>query len=227
MLCPFAAWKPIINNQGPALTSILGLVVHVQQGNNSLQGYFSNPATQASSHFWISKSGILEQYVDTTVQAWTQAAGNSSYLSVECEGFDTEPMTAEQIDMCASLFDWICQTFMVPVQTTNHSGKGLTTHSFYPSGIPDPTWGNHPCPGSLRLPQLPSIIDQLTQPTEDNEVKFIFATDQKPTWIQSGDVVWQTSDISPYVTAGFVLIRVSPTDNDKIGAIAKAQSTGV
>lgn len=154
---PAAAWRPVVNHDGP-LGPVAGLVVHVQQGNGSPFGWFNDPASQASSHFWISAAGHLEQYVDTSSAAWAEMAGNSRYLSVECEGFDTEPMTVFQVLALAMLIRWCHAVHNVNLALVDHGGLGVTTHAHYPSGAPDPAWGGHPCPGLIRTAQLSSVL---------------------------------------------------------------------
>src|SRR5215469_3449850 len=107
---------------------IKGLVLHVQEGNGSLYGWFSNPAAKVSAHFWCSKAGALEQYLQPPQQtAWAQAAGNPNYVSVECEGFATEAMTAAQIAKVAQLLDWAAGTFAFPiVGPVAHGAEGFT-----------------------------------------------------------------------------------------------------
>lgn len=157
MICPFATYRPVGNHGGPK-SAHLGLVLHEQEGNGSLYGYFNNPASQVSSTFWCSKTGLLEQYGDTDVVMWAQAAGNGAYDSVECEGFQGEPMTAAQINSVARLLAWDAQASGFPiVGPVAHGQPGFTPHC-NPDGTPDPAWGNHPCPGSIRLAQMPEIV---------------------------------------------------------------------
>jgi N-acetylmuramoyl-L-alanine amidase len=157
MRCPFADWKPV-GNHGGLMRSHRGLVVHVQEGNGSLAGYFNNPASQVSAHFWAAKDGRLEQYVDSDSVAWAQAGGNPDYLSVETEGFAREFLTEQQIATLGRLLAWVHASYGVPlVGPVRHGQSGLTTHS-QPDGIPDPLWGNHPCPGTRRLGQLALVL---------------------------------------------------------------------
>jgi hypothetical protein len=136
----------------------LGLVLHVQVGNGSLYGYFNNPASQVSAHFWCAKDGRLEQYVDTEVVAWAEAAGNPNYLSVETEGFPTEPLTAAQVSKVAELLYWSASNYKFPIAgPVAHGQAGFTPHS-NPNGTPDPAWGNHSCPDPIRLAQMADII---------------------------------------------------------------------
>jgi peptidoglycan hydrolase-like protein with peptidoglycan-binding domain len=153
-LCPFAVWKPVGNHGGP-MSSHLGLVLHVQQGNNSLAGWFNNPAADASSTWWVAKSGTLEQYVDADVCAWAQGDGNSTYNSVETEGYDTEPLTSAQEAMLARLYTWGNQTYGWPNALSESPGvKGFGWH-----GMGGGDWGGHTgCPGDLRYPRRDPIL---------------------------------------------------------------------
>lgn len=146
------------------MSAHLGLVVHVQQGDGSLAGFFDNPSAQVSAHFWCSKSGRLEQYLDTDVVAWAEENGNGSYVSCEFEGFDTEAMTSLQLLVGAGLFKWLAGLYGFPITgPVAHGQKGLTPHCNL-DGSPDPAWGDHPCPGTIRLGQMGGIV-YLASPT--------------------------------------------------------------
>lgn len=220
MICPGATWRPVQNHGGPipVVVSGRGLVVHVQEGNGSPWGWFNNPASQVSSHWWISKAGVLEQYVDTDFEAWAQMAGNASYHSVETEGLASEALTTAQAVMLAALYRWGHQMFGWPFQTCDHGGRGLTTHAHYPSGIPDPAWGGHPCPGALRAGQLPSILKLAGQPSED-EMYLIRnnGTGQVATTDGTHKVyLHDPASENAYLAAGFKLVDVDPVDYDSI-----------
>jgi len=164
MICPFATYKPITVNHGGTRSARIGLVIHVQEGNGSLYGWFSNPAAEVSAHFWCAKDGSLEQYLDTNVVAWAEDNGNDSYASCEFEGFDTEPMTAAQLATGSRLASWLAQGEGWPiVGPVAHGTPGVTSHS-NPDGTPDPAWGDHPCPGTIRLAQIPTIVHGAAPP---------------------------------------------------------------
>ena len=154
-VCPFAVWKPV-RGHGGVMASHLGLVMHVQQGNNSLAGWFNNPAAGASSTWWVSKSGVLEQYVDANVSAWAQASGNSTYNSVETEGYTTEPLTAAAEAMLARLYQWGAQTYGWPKALAEAPGqRGFGWH-----GMGGGSWGGHTgCPGDLRKNRRQAILN--------------------------------------------------------------------
>lgn len=165
-LCPFATQEPISTNTGGSMGDIYGLVVHVQEGAGDLHGWFDNPASGVSAHFWVSTAGQLVQYVPVGTVAWAQADGNANYVSVETEGFDQALLTPEQVATVGRLFAWLRATYpTIPADTCDHGGRGLTTHAHYPSGVPDPAWGGHPCPGNLRSSQLPDILAAAAGPT--------------------------------------------------------------
>ncbi|MET7982515.1 N-acetylmuramoyl-L-alanine amidase [Streptomyces sp. NPDC005281] len=153
---PGALWRPVVNHHPNGVKEHRGLVLHVQDGNNSPYGWFNNAAAEASSDFWVSKSGAIEQYVNTGVDyAWAQAAGNPYYASVETEGHPDEPLTHEQIEGVARIYAWGHAEWAWPLivvdSTTLH---GLTYH-----GVGGAAWGGHTgCPGDLRKPQRAQIM---------------------------------------------------------------------
>lgn len=151
---PQATWKPVPNHGGP-MTQHLGLVLHVQEGNGGLQNWFSQPNGEASSTWWVSKSGLIEQYVDADLQAWAQSQGNATYNSVETEGYTTEALTDSQIEGLASIYQWGNQEYGWPYQLS----KSTTDRGFAWHGLGGTAWGNHPgCPGDLRKGQMNQVI---------------------------------------------------------------------
>ncbi len=61
MQYPEATFREVVNFSNVPMTQHLGLVFHVQEGDNSLFGWFNDPASSVSSHFWIGKDGAVEQ----------------------------------------------------------------------------------------------------------------------------------------------------------------------
>lgn len=153
---PGATWRPVRNFRPGGTTEHRGLVLHVQQGDNSPFGWFDNPESSASSDFWVSKAGVIEQYVDTgTDRAWAQGAGNRTYASVETEGYVEQPLTDAQIEGVARIYAWGHQSFGWPLAVVDSTtAPGLTFH-----GAGGAAWGGHTgCPGELRKAQRPRII---------------------------------------------------------------------
>ena len=159
-LCSFAVQRPV-SAHGGSIGPVLGCVIHVTAGEGDPYNEFANPANQVSSHFGIGNGrggmadGLIEQYVDTNNQAWAQAAGNSSYLSVETEGMPTDPLTQNQILSFARLYAWMVQTHGLALAVVDVPGqRGLITH-----GDGGAAWGGHTgCPGPQRSSQRSQII---------------------------------------------------------------------
>lgn len=103
-----ATWRPISVNMGGTLSPNLGLVLHHQAGNGSLYNFFSKSSSGVSAHFWVSKKGTIEQYVDTARVAWHGRSLNSRYVGVETEGCPTspyaEPMTDAMFEALVRLY---------------------------------------------------------------------------------------------------------------------------
>lgn len=163
MICPFATYRPVPNHGGK-MDGYLGVVIHVTVGEVSPYPEFDNPANQASSHFGILNDGTIEQYVDTALQSWAQAAGNSTYISVETVGMPTDPLTSPQVQSFATLYRWLNQTHGVPFVITGTPGQpGFITH-----GDGGAAWGGHTgCPGLPRSQQRQQILD-LAHLSEDD-----------------------------------------------------------
>jgi hypothetical protein len=102
-----AKWMPVQNHGGP-MSSNIGLILHHAVANGSLYNWFNDPQSQVSAHFWVSKTGEIEQYVDSEVTAWHAMQMNATYCGVETEGCATapyaEPMTTAMIDALATLY---------------------------------------------------------------------------------------------------------------------------
>ena len=154
-VCPFAVWRPVAKHGG-RMGAHIGLVLHVQAGNGGLSGWFNNPnAPPASSTWWVSKTGTLEQYVDADLCAWAQGAGNGEYNSVETEGYPDEPLTSAAENMLARLYAWGVTVYRWPLVTSETPG----TPGFGWHGMGGQAWGGHTgCPGDLRKNRRPAIL---------------------------------------------------------------------
>ncbi|WP_234362175.1 MULTISPECIES: N-acetylmuramoyl-L-alanine amidase [Streptomyces] len=152
---PDATRKPLAVNFTPGgLREMRGLVLHVQEGENSLHGHFSDPAVQSSAHFWVSQSGEIEQYVSAYDRAWAQGDGNPSWLSVETSGFASRPLTARQVDSVALIYAWGMAQHGWPLEpASTPRGRGFGIHS-----MGGRAWGGHACPGPLRSAQTGEIL---------------------------------------------------------------------
>jgi hypothetical protein len=148
-----ATWRPISNNVGGNLASQRGLVLHHQAGNGSLYGFFNNPASKVSAHFWVSKTGVIEQYVDTAKVSWHGRDLNSNWVGVETEGCPQgrdEPMTEGMIAALARLYAEGARRHGWPNQlASSNSGRGFGYHRMAV---------NTACPCDVRLNMRGEIL---------------------------------------------------------------------
>jgi hypothetical protein len=151
---PAAAQRPVsyAGSVGTFSATPLGWILHVVVGDGSPWGTFEHaPAgSRRFSHLWVAKTGAVEQYQRLDRISWAQAAGNSTYWSVETEGFSTEPLTDAQLDALAAWHAWCGAAD----QVANAPGqRGIGTHE-----MGGAAWGGHACPGPIRAAQRAEII---------------------------------------------------------------------
>lgn len=151
-----ATRRPISANTGGMLSPNLGLVLHHQAGNGSLYGFFNNPASQVSAHFWVSKTGQIEQYVDTNVVSWHGRSLNSRYVGMETEGCASapyaEPMTEAMINAIARIYKEGAQRHGWKNALANADGQpGFGYHRM---GV------NTACPCDVRLNKRQDILNR-------------------------------------------------------------------
>ncbi len=151
---PGSISRPVVSHGGPA-TSHMGLVLHITTNDWDPYGFFSNPANQASSNYWASALGLLEEYVDPDLRAWAQSSGNGSWVSVETSGQDGTAMTDAQVQAVAELFAWGHQHYGWPLRLSDDPGTpGLGWH-----GMGGDAWGGHVhCPDDARKAQRGEIL---------------------------------------------------------------------
>jgi len=138
------------------MQDVLGVILHIQQGNQAGSiAWCKNPAAQVSAHFFAAKNGTLQQLVDTADRAWAEAAGNSNYLSIECEGYSGQDLTAGQIQACAKVVAKAHEEYGVQLFSIDRPGlRGLGWH-----GMGGQAWGGHPdCPGDPVKALRPVIL---------------------------------------------------------------------
>lgn len=155
--------NPVKNRTVAALVGAktIGLILHVQAGNGALGGWFNQPQAAASSTWWAGKVGGREQYGNPdTDKFWAQADGNSTYHSIETEGWPNEPLTAVQIESVAQAFAWGHARYGWPLQLAEKPGQpGLGWH-----GMGGKAWGGHTgCPGDIRKAQRQLILTRAQQ----------------------------------------------------------------
>lgn len=139
---PGAVHKPIPYRSaaGRFTHTPLGWILHVVVGNGSPYKGFANAPKDGRkfSTFWVSKTGVIEQYAETYYKSWAQRDGNGDYWSVETEGFPEEPLTAAQIKSLAKIHNFLGAADAI---ASRPGQKGIGTH--YMGGA---AWGGHSCP---------------------------------------------------------------------------------
>lgn len=164
-IMPGAAWRPIAKGS-PKGGGWLGICLHVAEGNGSLYGWFSRPTVEACSHYWVSKTGAIEQYLNPeTTMSWAQANGNPQYISIETEGFATEGFTEDQMQAIARIYAFEAARWGFPYQVTDTPGQaGFIVHS-----AGGAAWGGHACPGPNRAPKRQHILDIAQGNTQEED----------------------------------------------------------
>ncbi|MCM3884171.1 peptidoglycan recognition family protein [Frankia sp. R82] len=170
VLYPPARYRPVRNRSGVIAGPTRGLIVHVQVGTGSPFGWFDNPASQVSSHLWVSRAGDVEQFVPLDQRAWAQEAGNPYWVSVETEGHPDEDLTPEQVGALGALYAWGVREFGWPLELADSpGGRGLGTHQ-----MGGAAWGGHECPGPIRAGRRANILAAavaiLTPPAPEADV---------------------------------------------------------
>lgn len=157
---PAATWRGPVPNQGGQMGTILGLVLHIQEGSEAgTDAWFHNPRSKVSAHFGNPKTGPLDQWVEVGTVAWAEVNGNTNWVSVENEGNTGDSLTPSQLENLAQLAGWLHTTYSVPLQVSDSTVPGITGH-----GLGGAAWGGHyDCPGQPILDARPAIIARAQQ----------------------------------------------------------------
>jgi len=113
--------------------TVRAVVAHITDGLGSPFGWFNTPRGSAgsSAHFWVSRTGTVEQYRPLGDTCWANgpvcapdlanaavaeivASGqdpNARTVAVEHEGFPSEPLTPEQTAASRDLTSWLCRHY--------------------------------------------------------------------------------------------------------------------
>lgn len=184
---PGAVWRPITarKRRNPIKPERVNYHVAVSEAA-SLHGYF-NVAGRVDSHFYVLKSGTIEQYVDTSVEAYADLQGNPTTISVETQGglrnADGEKWTDAQVEALARIAVWAHKTHGIPLTLARDSkpgpsSRGLSWHRLgVPGSFPNawPLWGQRvgglkysnaagkTCPGTAKIYQMPDVLARAKQ----------------------------------------------------------------
>jgi hypothetical protein len=153
-----ATWRPVGNTRGDAISPNLGLVLHHAVANGSLYAQFNSPASGVSANFWVSQSGVIEQYVDSSVQSWHGMSLNQRYCGVETEGCTqppyADPMSDAMVAALGRLYAEGMRRHGWPAQLANKDGEaGFGYHRMAV---------NTACPCDVRLNRRQDILNMAT-----------------------------------------------------------------
>lgn len=175
------------------------VVFHIAVSDSaSLFNYFNQPGNP-TSHFYVRKTGVVEQYVDTQFRAPAQLEGNPTCISIETEG-GTEAgcsgtWTAEQVNALTDLTVWLNQVGGLPLVAMPNSLPASVGVGYHRLGI-NPwrvsggeTWSDatgKECPCDHRIAQIPGILAAAQQggdvPLTQAEIDQIAAATQAAVW---------------------------------------------
>jgi hypothetical protein len=146
------------NETQPKITPRVA-ILHSVAGRGSPYNLFKNGSSLEST-FWVSETGLVEQYMDTTTRADANRNANGFAVSIETESSPgaTEPWTPAQLKAIIELVDWVCRVHGIPrVQCPKWDGAGIGWHIMF--GSPGPwTPVAKSCPGPRRIEQTKSTV---------------------------------------------------------------------
>lgn len=160
------------------------IILHSAGGKGSLHNFWLN-SSDLECHFWISSTGDVEQYMNTTTRADANLGANNFAISIETESTvnATEPWTEAQVKEIVKLCDWLCTTHNIPrSQIQSPEGSGIGWHIMF--GTPGPwTPTSKVCPGPKRIEQTKNVIipavAKLEQPSQEDFLANMDPKEQK------------------------------------------------
>lgn len=222
-IAPFAEKRLIPRFNKIPMKNYRRVNIHVAVSNsNSLYGVFSAPTAGACSHFYVTREGVIEQYIDTRYQSAADLHGSDSTISIENEGGVTDPngekFTLAQMVGNAMIWAWARDTHQIRnqmaknTQTTANS-LGLSWHrlgvqgnfkgrggilevSYKPGGILYSRARGKECPGDAKILQIDDIFAMAKGKTY-KEIGKGKPSDAKPTGSKPKPVQKPVADQSP------------------------------
>lgn len=154
-----AVWRPIRENTTQPGIRPTQVILHSAVGSGSLYDLFQY-RSDLESHFWVGFS-VVEQYVDTTIQADANLDANVRAISIEsADNGDPDHFawTDYQVDQIVSLLVWAHRTHGIPLRRCpawDQPGIGYHTMWGSPSHW---TPVAKTCPGAARINQFSGIL---------------------------------------------------------------------
>jgi N-acetylmuramoyl-L-alanine amidase len=172
---PNAIWMPWIPKQGASkglepfrIRQPLGLLLHISgykpnELGDSLQALLNTfNASSETSHFGVTKSGSVGQFIDTANHDWT-TEWTVSYFTIECCGCLGDSLTDAQLNSVAALYAWLHETHSIDIKLAiSTRDTGLSYHSMGKTG-------HTSCPGISVINQRQTIIDRANKILSDRQ----------------------------------------------------------
>lgn len=175
---PGALRKPLQRNfTNRARASTDAVVLHVAVSEAAtLSGWFNNPRAAASSHFYVRRDGVIEQYIPIDKISWAGVRSDQRAISIETQGMGTGEWTAAQLQAMADIIVFCRVKYpAIPVRqmtSSKRSEKGIGYHRL---GVPGSyaqksigrsltggeLWSGAVgkiCPGFDRIKQVPKVV---------------------------------------------------------------------
>ncbi|MER6565684.1 N-acetylmuramoyl-L-alanine amidase [Streptomyces sp. NPDC001093] len=169
-LCPFASVRLLARAEAPSPLQPTQIIVHT--ANASLPAAdvrFRRPGARGWSHFGVSATGKITQWLDTSTPADSAYRANlrsdgTGAVTITTEGHVADPWTEAQLDALVRLHWWLMRTHpdIAHRACRTPADPGLAHHTLL--GSPGP-WTPIPksCPGPRRIGQwedslLPRVL---------------------------------------------------------------------
>ncbi len=120
------------------------VVLHTAVSNKSSLFDSMNVPGTPTSHFYVDKTGGVEQYVDTDIRSSANLEGNHDCLTIESwdgfgvlwhDGDPVPPWNEDQVAGLIGLVAWLCETHGIPAQRLTSSLPGTRGIGWHRQGI--------------------------------------------------------------------------------------------
>jgi len=131
--------QKLVRNFTPGGCKPVGVCIHIMEGNmRGTRSWFNNPVSRASSHYGVSRTGEVWQFVKEEDVAWAQGGvrqptarlvldrpginPNRYLISIEHEGFSNDVWSEPMKKASAELIRNICIRHIIPINRTHIIG---------------------------------------------------------------------------------------------------------
>ncbi|MFD8392378.1 N-acetylmuramoyl-L-alanine amidase [Streptomyces sp. NPDC059680] len=169
-LCPFASVRLLARSEPPSPLQPTQIIVHTANATlPAADVRFRRSGARGRSHFGVSATGKITQWLDTSTPADSAYRANlrsdgTGAVTITTEGHVSEPWTDDQLDALVRLHWWLMRTHPAIAHRAcrTPADPGLAHHTLL--GSPGP-WTPVPksCPGPRRIGQwedslLPRVL---------------------------------------------------------------------